>query len=169
MPSTCSPRSTRFTPTSFDHRPVDVGNKLDYLKATMEFALERADVGEDLPHLPAGTSWSAGCWTSPARALSEPVHGRRVDCPHGRTPPRARSRRHRRASLSVDDARERVLSQIHPARATSAPRSPRRSDAWLPRTRWPIGTFRSSRPRRWMASRSAPPMWPAQRPITPST
>ena len=31
----------------FDHGRYDVGNKLDYLKATVEFALERADVGED--------------------------------------------------------------------------------------------------------------------------
>jgi UTP--glucose-1-phosphate uridylyltransferase len=31
----------------FDHGRYDVGNKLDYLKATVEFALERGDVGED--------------------------------------------------------------------------------------------------------------------------
>ena len=31
----------------FDHGRFDVGNKLDYLKATVEFALERDDVGED--------------------------------------------------------------------------------------------------------------------------
>jgi UTP--glucose-1-phosphate uridylyltransferase len=32
---------------SFDHGRFDVGNKLDYLKATVEFALERDDVGPD--------------------------------------------------------------------------------------------------------------------------
>ena len=31
----------------FDHGRFDVGNKLDYLKATVEIALEREDVGED--------------------------------------------------------------------------------------------------------------------------
>jgi UTP--glucose-1-phosphate uridylyltransferase len=31
----------------FDHGRFDVGNKLDYLKATVELALEREDVGED--------------------------------------------------------------------------------------------------------------------------
>jgi UTP--glucose-1-phosphate uridylyltransferase len=31
----------------FDHGRYDVGNKLDYLKATVEFALERDDIGED--------------------------------------------------------------------------------------------------------------------------
>ena len=31
----------------FDHGRYDVGNKLDYLKATVEMALEREDVGED--------------------------------------------------------------------------------------------------------------------------
>ena len=29
----------------FDHGRFDVGNKLDYLKATVEFAIERDDVG----------------------------------------------------------------------------------------------------------------------------
>ena len=33
---------------SFDHGRFDVGNKLDYLKATVEFALERQDLGPDL-------------------------------------------------------------------------------------------------------------------------
>ena len=32
---------------SFDHGRFDVGNKLDYLKATVELAIEREDVGED--------------------------------------------------------------------------------------------------------------------------
>ncbi len=32
---------------SFDRGRFDVGNKLDYLKATVEFAIEREDVGED--------------------------------------------------------------------------------------------------------------------------
>jgi UTP--glucose-1-phosphate uridylyltransferase len=31
----------------FDHGRYDVGNKLDYLKATVEFALERDELGED--------------------------------------------------------------------------------------------------------------------------
>jgi UTP--glucose-1-phosphate uridylyltransferase len=31
----------------FDHGRFDVGNKLDYLKATVELAIEREDVGED--------------------------------------------------------------------------------------------------------------------------
>ena len=31
----------------FDHGRYDVGNKLDYLKATVEFALERDDIGDD--------------------------------------------------------------------------------------------------------------------------
>jgi UTP--glucose-1-phosphate uridylyltransferase len=31
----------------FDHGRYDVGNKLDYLKATVEFALERDDIGGD--------------------------------------------------------------------------------------------------------------------------
>jgi len=31
----------------FDEGRYDVGNKLDYLKATVEFALEHEDVGED--------------------------------------------------------------------------------------------------------------------------
>jgi UTP--glucose-1-phosphate uridylyltransferase len=33
---------------SFDKGRFDVGNKLDYLKATVEFALEREDLGSDL-------------------------------------------------------------------------------------------------------------------------
>jgi UTP--glucose-1-phosphate uridylyltransferase len=32
---------------SFDHGRFDVGNKLDYLKATVEFAIEREDVGRE--------------------------------------------------------------------------------------------------------------------------
>ena len=32
---------------SFDHGRFDVGNKIDYLKATVEHAIERDDVGED--------------------------------------------------------------------------------------------------------------------------
>jgi UTP--glucose-1-phosphate uridylyltransferase len=35
---------------SFDRGRFDVGNKLDYLKATVEFAIEREDVGEDFRH-----------------------------------------------------------------------------------------------------------------------
>ncbi|MGZ8652284.1 MAG: sugar phosphate nucleotidyltransferase, partial [Actinomycetota bacterium] len=31
----------------FEHGRYDVGNKLDYLKATVEFALERDDIGDD--------------------------------------------------------------------------------------------------------------------------
>jgi UTP--glucose-1-phosphate uridylyltransferase len=31
----------------FDHGRFDVGNKLDYLKATVEYAIEREDVGQD--------------------------------------------------------------------------------------------------------------------------
>ena len=33
---------------SFEHGRFDVGNKLDYLKATVTFALERDDVGPGL-------------------------------------------------------------------------------------------------------------------------
>ena len=32
---------------SFERGRFDVGNKLDYLKATVELAIEREDVGED--------------------------------------------------------------------------------------------------------------------------
>jgi UTP--glucose-1-phosphate uridylyltransferase len=32
---------------SFDRGRFDVGNKLDYLKATVEFAIEREDVGQE--------------------------------------------------------------------------------------------------------------------------
>ena len=32
---------------SFDHGRYDVGNKLDYLKATVELAIERDDVGQE--------------------------------------------------------------------------------------------------------------------------
>jgi UTP--glucose-1-phosphate uridylyltransferase len=35
---------------SFDRGRFDVGNKLDYLKATVEFAIEREDVGEEFRH-----------------------------------------------------------------------------------------------------------------------
>ena len=31
----------------FDHGRFDVGNKLDYLKATIELAIERDDIGEE--------------------------------------------------------------------------------------------------------------------------
>ena len=37
----------------FDHGRFDVGNKLDYLKATVEFAIERDDLG------PEFSSWLA--------------------------------------------------------------------------------------------------------------
>ena len=36
----------------FDHGRFDVGNKLDYLKATVEFAIERDDVGAAFRALP---------------------------------------------------------------------------------------------------------------------
>ena len=36
----------------FDHGRFDVGNKLDYLKATVELAIEREDVGPAVPRLP---------------------------------------------------------------------------------------------------------------------
>ena len=39
----------------FDHGRFDVGNKLDYLKATVELALEREDVGAEFP--PTSPSW----------------------------------------------------------------------------------------------------------------
>ena len=38
---------------TFDHGRFDVGNKLDYLKATVELAIERDDVG------PEFSSWLA--------------------------------------------------------------------------------------------------------------
>jgi UTP--glucose-1-phosphate uridylyltransferase len=38
---------------TFDHGRYDAGNKLDYLKATVEFAIERDDLG------PAFSSWLA--------------------------------------------------------------------------------------------------------------
>ena len=47
--STCWRRSRPSTPTRFDHGRFDVGNKLDYLKATVEFAIERDDVGAGVP------------------------------------------------------------------------------------------------------------------------
>jgi UTP--glucose-1-phosphate uridylyltransferase len=40
----------------FDHGRFDVGNKLDYLKATVELALEREDVGEDFRRYLRGLS-----------------------------------------------------------------------------------------------------------------
>ena len=37
---------------SFDRGRFDVGNKLDYLKATVELAIERDDVGRGVPPVP---------------------------------------------------------------------------------------------------------------------
>ena len=51
----------------FEDGRFDVGNKLDYLKATIELAIDREDVGQDVPRLARRLRRSArSCLTSRA-------------------------------------------------------------------------------------------------------
>ncbi len=101
----------------FDHGRYDVGNKLDYLKATVEFALERDDVGDDFRALPAGSDAATTGSGSPLEASGAAW----VDCRAWlEAPPRPRSRRRQRAALRRGCA-EDVLAQIHPLASLQLP------------------------------------------------
>ena len=144
----------------FDHGRFDVGNKLDYLKATVEFALERDDIGQDFRAVPRR---DRAC----ARSSSEGIglaRGDRsdapVDCRHGPEPPRPRSRRRQRAALRGGGAER-----------TSSRRSTRSRPLQLPLTEAygcvaaedVVAERRSAGVRvhpRWTGSPSAPPTWP---------
>ena len=64
----------------FDHGRFDVGNKLDYLKATVEMAIERDDVGPAFRAVPRRGRGSA---TTPTAVLTAaPRSRRRPSSPH---------------------------------------------------------------------------------------